>query len=207
MGIYVSVSRLPLGVAVDWLTARTRFQDIDIDRRELLEPRHYFSEPTPDEPPRVIALGRVNSASLDAMTGTYHGSPLKIKKVFCSTEWEDPRAWAALGARLVGWPKDKLPLRQGADLRPIRYTLPEEIKAICEVLAQMTLADMREQVEQVLAESASYEYESESDKYEAGYKGAEEWMREEVAVNLLPNLRQFYEAARAEGQIVIHDMR
>ena len=212
MGIYANAQRLPLDAAVDWLTVRTRFQDIDADRHELLEPRHNCWQPTPEEPPRDLYLGRMKSRVLDAMTGTYHGPPTAMYRTFTTKEWDDPRAWSALGARLVGWPEDQLPLARGADRFRIRYTLPQDIEAICKVLAEMTSAQMREQVEQAIAESRSEEAVRrwarlgyEGDAYE-GYESNKEEAHE-AAVNLLLNFRQFYEAARKEGEIVIHDMR
>ena len=211
MGIYADAHRLPLDAAVGWLTVR----DIEV-RERFGEPRHNCWQPTPEEPPRVLYLGRMNSRVLDVMTGAFHGPPRAMYRKFRGEEWDDPRAWAALGARLVGWPSafsnDELPLQQGADEYPLRYTLPQEIEAICEVLAQMTPAQMREQLDQAVAESVSEEAVRRwarlgygGDAYEGYELNKEE--AHEAAGNLLLNMRQFYEAARAEGQIVIHDMR
>ncbi len=213
MGIYANAYRLPLGIAVDWLAVRTRFQDIDVDHHELLVPHHNCWQPTPNKPPRDLYMSRMDSRVLDVMTGAHHGPPTAMYRLFQTKEQDDdPRAWAALGARLVGWPKDKLPLVQGADAYPPRYTLPQEIEMICDTLAQMTPAQMREQFDRAVADSRSEEavrrwarlgYEGEA------YKGYESEKEEahEAAVNLLLNMRQFYEAALKERQIVIHDMR
>lgn len=191
MGTYLSTPRLPLSWAVDLLTGRREIVDLKRGQSERMEGAYTFwLDDPPEVAPYSLDFSKFYKRAIDAMTGTLHD---RFAREFRHDEPDDPRFWSIYGARRVGWEEDDL-MREAGYIFPFRYSLPEDIWAIVDQLESMTEEDLRRNVEQVI--------EASDDRYAS--EVAQRWMREQAAVKLLPTLRQFYEAAQKEGDVVVY---
>lgn len=176
MGVYLYLHRLPLEPAVDVLTERRHYGDIEDQRLRPFEEWHNpLREPLPEQAPRTIDFQRSYHKVRDAIVG----GALTRKERFdeIDGEPEDPRFWAIYGARLVG--------HRAREYFPWRYSLSSDVEAICAVLCEMTEADVRENVERAIEEDR--QYEGTSDRM---HEGAQQFMSEVLPGGLLPALRQ-----------------
>lgn len=194
MGSYLSLVRLPLGVAVDLLTGRCSITDVKRTHPERINGRsrsyELWMEEQPEQDPYHLYFDRRYVEALDALTGNVHS---RFAREFRDDEPDDPCFWMVYGARLVGWHAGSdRPLPYGY-VFPLRYNLPEDVEAINDQLASMTQGQLRNRIEQVLS--------TESDRYASEHR--QTWMSETVTVKLLPALRQFYGAARQEDEVVV----
>lgn len=197
MGSYLSLVRLPLGVAVDLLTGRCSITDVKRTHPERINGRsrsyELWMEEQPEQDPYHLYFDRRYVRALGALTGKVHDR--FAREFFVDEEPKNPCFWMMYGARLVGWNNVmEEPALSYGYVFPLRYSLPEDIAAINEQLASMTQEQLRDRIEQIL--------KTESDRYASEY--TQNWMRETVAVKLLPALRQFYSTAKQEKEIVVY---
>jgi hypothetical protein len=195
MGSYLSLVRLPIGVAVDLLTGRCSITDVKRTHPERINGRgrsyELWMEEQPERTPYALFFAKQYVQPLDALTGEVHD---RFAREFRYDESDDPCFWMVYGARLVGWyAGSDRPLPYGY-VFPLRYSLPEDVEAINDQLASITEKSLRERIERILT--------LESDRYASEY--IQNWMRETVAVKLLPALRQFYSTAKREKEIVVY---
>ena len=195
MGSYLSLVRLPLGVAVDLLTERCSITDVKRMHPERINGRSrsykLWMEEQPEQDPYRLYFGKRYVQPLDALTGKVHG---RFAHEFGDGEPNDPCFWMVYGARLVGWHVMNEPALSYGYVFPLRYSLPEDIAAINDQLASVTEERLQNRIEQVL--------KTESDRYSSEY--TQNWMRETVSVKLLSALRQFYSTAKREKEIVVY---
>lgn len=195
MGSYLSLVRLPIGVAVDLLTGRCSITDVKRTHPERINGRsrsyELWMEEQPEQDPYRLYFDRRYVEALDALTGNVHS---RFAREFGDNEPNDPCFWMVYGARLVGWHVMNEPALSYGYVFPLRYSLSGDIAAINDQLASMTEEQLRDRIEQVL--------KTESDRYASEHRRT--WMWETVAVKLLPALRQFYSTTKREKEIVVY---
>ena len=183
MGVYLSLVRPPLDVAVDALAYRMDRGDLlsYVDRR--LEPAGTIGAGVLPNPFRVADLWKSYGPLFDVLSGKAH-DPDWWTSIFLTDEFDDPGSWAVYGARKAGW--------EPADF-PLRYSMPSDVEAIVASLRTLTEAEVRAKVDNVLRQRP--EYEGDHDP----------WLQEQV-MRALPDLKAFYEEAQGANEIVLYLM-
>lgn len=186
MGVRLSIFRLPLNIGVDITTLRKSFEYIDIDHPALQEPKFtvYKVEPADahDLAPRSIYFGKAYRTVYLAVTGLlwkHHEYDVFFEP------GSEPQENAVIGTRMVGWKVD-----DHAFERPIRYSLPVDLSAIVDSLADLSDEKMRAHL--VKEENMS------------ARKNIRSYFDSHLSRRFLPAFRGFYESAFEENQIVVH---
>ena len=187
MGTYLYHYRLGLDQALDVLTDRLPISELEFELPHLQQV-HQIKNPSPAVMPHVLGFQKAYPLAFDLVTGEARNPFWSVDHF--SQEHTDPAAWAVYGARRIGWQREDILLR---------YSLPKDIDQILKVLRALTLDELRRRLVEVLAPSEHYQDDDLGDS----------WIRytqEKFLPPLLSNLRRFYEAARAEDQIVVYRM-
>lgn len=183
MGVYLTIARAPLDVAVDAIGGRMKQWEL---RRYVDE--HLMTtgtvgdvgEGVPNGPFRVARLWKSHGPLFDILTGKAHDIDAR------GFEWEresaDVDAWIVYGARKVAWEPEDYPLR---------YSLPSDVEAISASLHALTEAEVERRAHEVLRNEPGYE------------RSRGPWLQTQV-MRVLPYLKAFYDEARASKEIVLY---
>ena len=119
MGVYLSIVRPPIEVAVDALSGRLSLGRLN----EYLDfgPEVLANAPLTDESraafsaylaasQRELYLAKRSGQVLDVLSGEAH-DPRRWTSMFMTDEFADPAPWAVYGARKAGWDTGDFPLR------------------------------------------------------------------------------------------------
>jgi hypothetical protein len=196
MGIYLQLHRFPQEQAVDVLTRRRWFYDLETAVPQFFDRYNLKVEELRDEPPYELDFLKYYDRVLDALTGR-HTAPADYNDYHEDEAPDDWRWWAVYGRRRVGW-AEELGLT-------VRYNVQPDIEQIGEALRGMSQDEIREHVERVIAADRAVADRAVADYVRRKYESetSRRWIREKLVPRLLPALRQFYRAAVGNSQIVI----
>jgi len=191
MPVTIQMYRLSLEPAVDILSKRSYVMDCEIDEQWGNEFKPFWwlplKEDLPDEVPRQISLGNDVSLALSILTGEIR-HPRDLDYYAEASIPSNPLWWSIYGSRRVGW--------KNIDFPPYFYTLPTEYAAVDAALAEVSLGEM--------IENGEAHFNANPDFYKTPDRIS--LIRDGYVRILRPILRRFYQAAAAEGQMVLNRM-
>lgn len=189
MGVYLSVYRFSVPVAVDVLCGRSHIREAADKMRSdevaagvVKSP--VWREPLRNQPSDYILFHKRYNTILDTLTGTVTDP---YGEGFWSEHSNTPLSSVVYGARRIGWDRPDFPLK---------YSLHDDISDICDALASVTETDIQHNVETLIASGTEIYSDT----------AFQRQLREQFAPRLLPALRQFYHAAHEREEIVVYWM-
>jgi len=213
MGQYLTLYRLSPEWAVEMLSGRQSVGDL---REGNAQSPIYMFQPVEENntgtsrqavpldhvdircPPEALVwernqlyMGRYYRSVADMLTGYFHGlhqqdSTFEVGR----DETDEPLDWAVFGRRICGWKIDL----------PLRYNTPTDLSTTTRALEALSNVDLRSNMYRV-AEHHPYD----SRQCPMGYSPGEADERlDEFIPDLIANLNEFFQRAKAGGEFVVH---